>query len=598
MGESIHPFSAAGERPAAQRPGQAPFHAHVELIQLFLAHRDELVERIEGLLNAQRKPIQYLQDGPLLSRHFEDCFFTLTGVTRDQSRLRGQLEEAHWASGFRPRQSPGLYNDLVDPAEMMVRGFHLWRQTHWPGRSGRVRYAHTLFNLYVIRRLALLSLRLWDAGSSSPGDRLSQVQGVLDQLWKITPADHQVFVRDARWLIPLAQSPTTDELSGYFEVAEQIAETLSEQDRIEIQKAGVRMAGGHLRSQLRHLSMQKGVSFNENSLVLTTRKSNALDFALLIQGLAPLLEAYEHAGNSGDGRKRLEFAAAICQGISPDPELFLNRLDLLGPYSMIEHLFITTDRVGRVVYTPTGRRHIRLLQEYEERIGRLSKPLYDDCQHFRPVDGAYSPYGVLYGFSYNLIEHMALKTLRPDAVTHFSLEDVFADGEADKLAWVSGWRKLPHVKQEVAKLFEYPQQFAEDIFARIEHALRKRVSDGDANAVVQTGRLFILPGDDLQADSKASLIPDLPVQYVQSSDMQIVAARKADSHDQTNLLLGRLEGEFVLSYRTSGGWVAITKDILTEVLGAGRDVKIVGLPPVAAEVLRLMCPNMVILLDP
>ena len=110
-----------------------PFHAHVELLQLFLAHRDEIVERIQGLLNAQRKPIQYLQDSRLLSRHFEDCFFTLTGVTHDQSRLRGQLEEAHWASGFRPRETPGLHNDLVDPAEMMVRGFHLWQQTHVAG---------------------------------------------------------------------------------------------------------------------------------------------------------------------------------------------------------------------------------------------------------------------------------------------------------------------------------------------------------------------------------------------------------------------------------------------------------------------------------
>src|SRR5215831_8852677 len=188
MGESIHPFSAAEERPAAQRLGQVPFHAHVELLQLFLAHRDEIVERIQGLLNAQRKPTQYLQDGPPLSRHFEDCFFTLTGVTSDQSRLRGQLDQAHWASGFRPRKSPGLHNDLVDPAEMTVRAFYLWRQTHWPGHNGRVRYAHTLFNLYLIRCLALLSMRLWDAGSTSAPkrvedrvedraeDRLSQVK--------------------------------------------------------------------------------------------------------------------------------------------------------------------------------------------------------------------------------------------------------------------------------------------------------------------------------------------------------------------------------------------------------------------------------------
>ena len=99
------------------------------------------------------------------------------------------MEEAHWASCFRPRELPGLHNGLVDAAEMIIRGVHLWRQTRWPGRNGRVRYAHTLFNLYVIRCLALLSLRLWDGRSSSAGDRLSQVQGVLDQLCTTVPAD-------------------------------------------------------------------------------------------------------------------------------------------------------------------------------------------------------------------------------------------------------------------------------------------------------------------------------------------------------------------------------------------------------------------------
>jgi len=293
-----------------EEPGQVPFRAHVDLLYFFLAHRDEIVERIEGLLNAQRKPVQYLQDSRLLSRHFEDCFFTLAGVTDDQSRLKRQLEEAHWASGFKPRASPGLHNDLVDPGEMITRAFHLWQQTWWPGRNGRVRYAHTLFSLYVIRRLALLIMRVWDAVSPGAQDqieeRLSQVQGVLDHLWKVTPADQPVLVRDARWLIPLAQSPTTDELAGYFEVLKKIAETLSEADRIEVHKAGVRMAGGHLRSQLRHVSVQTGASVNEHSLILTTRKSNALDLALSIQCLVPLLEAYEHATQRGDGQQRLE----------------------------------------------------------------------------------------------------------------------------------------------------------------------------------------------------------------------------------------------------------------------------------------------------
>ena len=576
---------------------EVPFQAHIELLQFFLACRDEIVERIQGVLNAQRKPIGYLQDGSLLSLHLDDCFFTLPGITDAQSRLRGQLEEAHWASGFRPREIPGLHNGLIDPAEMMIRGFHLWQQTRWPGRNGRVRYAHTLFNLYLIRSLALLSMRLWDDGSRSAGDRLSHVQGVLDRLWTIATADQPVLVRDARWLIQLAQSPATDELGAYFDVAEQIAATLSEDDRNEIHKAGVRMTAGHLRSQSHYYSLKEAVPLDEPSLVLSTRSSNALDFALLIQDLVPLLEAYEQACHSDDRATRLALADAICQGISPDPELFLNRVGLLGAYSMIEHLFITTGGDGVAAYTAMGRRHVQLLEEYETRLGRVSKWLSDDCPHFRPVAGAYSPYGVLYGFSTDLIEHMALKTLQPDTVTQFGLEDVFVggDAEAGKLAWVTGWRKLPHITRDVEKLFDYPQRFAEDIFDRIEHALRRRASDREAEDAVRTGRLFILSEDDLRADSKASLIPDLPVRYVQSSDMQMVAAHKAGLCDQPRLLSDRREGKSLVSYRTPGGWVAVSKAILTELLGAGRDVKVVGLPPAVAGAAKLMCRDLVVL---
>jgi hypothetical protein len=449
--------------------------------------------------------------------------------------------------------------------------------------------------LYVIRSLELLSMRLWDDESSTAGDRLSQLQGLLDHLWTTTPADQPMFVRDARWLIQMAQSPATDALGAYFEVAEKIDATLPEEDRIEIHKAGVRMAAGHLRSQIRYYSTKQAVPFDEQSVVLSTRSSNALDFALLIQGLVPLLEAYERAWRSEDGQKRLELADAICQGVSADPELFLNRVDLLGAYSMIEHLFITTDRDRHIVYTPIGRRHVQLLREYETRIGRVSTALSDVCPRFRPVDGAYSPYGILYGFSSHLIEHLALKAAQLDATTHFGLEDVFVGGNTDKLAWVSGWRKLPHLHREVEQLFDYPQQFAEDIFDRIEQALRRRASGGEANAGAQTGRLFIFPWDDRQADSPASLIPDLPVRYIGSSDVQMVAAHRAEYYVEPNLLSDRREGKCLLSYQTPGGWVAITKAILTEVFAAGRDVKIVGLPPVAGGVLKLMCPDLVVL---
>jgi len=396
----------------------------------------------------------------------------------------------------------------------------------------------------------------------------------------------------------LAQSLITDELAPYFEAAQQVTETLPEADALEIQKAHVRMLGGHLTSQIRHYCTRDGVSINDHSVILRTRASNALDFALLVQGLVGLLKAYDCALQSGDECMRLDMAGAICQGISADPELFLNRIDLLSAYSMIEHVFIVTDPEGRVVYSPLGQRHVRLLKEYGALIDRLITPLLrDDFPRFRPVDGGYSPYGVIFGLPSHLIEHMALKALQHDAESRFGLEDVFedvfrddvfddAETSAAKLAWVNGWRKLPHIDPEVQRLYEYPQQLAEDVYGRIESELTGKGCDSS-----RTGRLHIVSGDDPEA---VSAIPELPARYFASSDRQIVVARKAEPYDRAQLLAGRREGHFLLSYETPGGWIALKKDLLAEVLGAGRDARIVGLPPDAAQVLRLMCTDLTI----
>jgi len=561
---------------------------NVELLRLFLTHREDIVESIEAVLNAQRKPIGYLQDKSLLSRHFEDCFFAHTPVAASQKHLRGellrgQLEEAHWAAGFRPRQVQDLHNHPIDPAEMMIRGFYCWQQTRWPGRNGRMHYAHTLFNLYVLRCLQFLSMRIWDEDPNSASERLAEIQGVLDELWSSSPADQPVIVRDARWLIPLAQSLITDELVPYFEIARQVRETLPEADALEIQKAHVRMLGGHLTSQIRYYCTKDGVSIDEHSVVLRTRTSNALDFALLVQGLVTLLQAYDCAFESGDQRMRLHMAGAIFHGVSADPELFLNRVDLLRAYSMIEHVFIAPNPV---VYSPLGEQHAQLLNEYRVLIARLIKPLRDDFRRFKPVDGGCSPYGFIFGLPSHLIEHMVLKALQPDAETRFSLEDVFDDRDTSpaKLAWVNGWRKLPHIDRKVQRLYDYPQQFAEDIYGRIEHELTRRCDE------LKTGRLYIVSGDDPEPDPSA--IPDLPSRYFCSSDRQSVAAHKAEPYDTAQLLAGRREGHFLVSYQTPDGWMALKKDLLTEVLAAGRDAKIVGLPLDAAQVLRLMCANL------
>jgi hypothetical protein len=603
MSELIHPFSAPQESAVVQGAGQVPFDAHVELLHLYLAHRDAIVGKIERLLNCQGKPAQYQQDLPLLSLQFKECwecFGTLTAVTRDQARLGDLLEQAHWASGFKPRDNPG--NDIVNPVEMLVRGLHLWRQTRWPGHKGRIHYAHILFSLSLLRSLALLTLRLWDGESGNVGARLFRLQGVLDQLWRSSPEGQPRLVRDVRWLIPVAMSPTTDDLSGYLHIMERSTETFPEADRIETHKAGVQTGAGHLRSQLYHLSKQQKVSLDESNLVLLTRKSNALDIALLVQGLVPLLEAYEQClqrgdiGDSSADTQRLTLAAAICQGVSPDPELFLERLDLLASYSMIEHLCITTDGAGQAVYTATGKRHLRQLQQYAALLERVAQHLLEDCRQSRPVEGEYSPYGVLYGFASNLLELMAFKAMQRDAMTHFSMEDAFTVGAADKRAWVNDWRKLPHIKPDVVKQFEYPQQFAAAISARVEHALHRRIAAGETKAAAANGRLFLVASARQTVDSGLAQMPEVPLRYIVSSNPQIVARHQIDFQEQKDLLHCRLEGEFLVSCETEGGWLAISKDLLTEVLGAGQDVKIGWLPQEARDVLGLMCPSLVVLL--
>ena len=560
----------------------------MDLLHAFLSCRDRIVAGIEELLNAQRRPVQQLDDRALLLRQVEDCFFSLSLLTPEQARLRGQLRQVHWADGFKPRDMPGLNNDLVDPGEMARRGFQLWQWTRWPGRNGRVRYAQTLFNLYLLRCLEYLVMRVWDEPAVAH-ERLAQVQDVLDVLQRTSPADQPALVRDARWLIPLAQSPTTDELRAYFEVAERIETALPQADRVEIARASVQMAGGHLRSQLRHYAMQ-GRPLTDAGVVLMSRRSNALDFAMTVQWLVLLFEAYERAVRDDDLPRRLELASAICQGVSADPELFVSRIELLAPYSMIEPLFIA-EVEGQSAYTPIGQRHLRLLREYAAWMERMAEPLLQDCARFRPVSGAYSPYGVVYGFSTNITEHMAVQALQPGPVTGFGIEDVFDDGGADKLAWVNRWRKLPHIKPEIQQLYDYPQQFAVELFERVERALRARVT-GTGGDGIGAGRLFTPTQAEIDSGAVLVEVPELPSEYLVSSDAQLVATGRARAVDEAELLRDRQEGVYLLSYRTAAGWTAISKDVLTGFVATGQSARITGLPHAAAAVLERMCPEL------
>ena len=153
------------------------------------------------------------------------------------------------------------------------------------------------------------------------------------------------------------------------------------------------------------------------------------------------------------------------------------------------------------------------------------------------------------------------------------------------LAWVNGWRKLPHLTREMEALFAYPQQFAEDVYARIETALRRRGNASGTVAPPRTGRLVAASADGPAAS-------DLPRHFIRSSDQALVAAQHAEAYDEAQLLRDRREGKFLVSCQTSGGWVGVTKSVIDDVLGTGQDARVAGLPPSVAEALALLCPRL------
>ncbi|RYG88455.1 hypothetical protein EON77_00595, partial [bacterium] len=386
------------------------FEAQADLLRAFLDGRAPIVERIDRLLARLHKASPSVPDAAGVRRSVEDCFYAATGHSFERSRMRGSLEAARADDGLRPRTMAGVHNDLIDPADLIARALHFWRVSRWSGALDRAKFAHTVFNAFLLRQLELASLRLWDGEPARAGERLRDLQPLLDGLWSGSPPDQPTLVRDARWLLPLAQSPTNEGLAPYFLFAERVVDSLPSDDALEVQRATVVLAGGHLRSQLRHYELQ-GSAVADRNVVLKSRRSNALDFSILVQGLAALLAAYERAVAQGNPHQRRQLAGAIAQGVSADPELFVERLELLGPYTMIETLFLTRSGEGRVDYSPTGRRHLRLLREYAASMTRHAAQLADDLAAHRPTSDGYSPFGAVFGFASSLTELLAMRAL-------------------------------------------------------------------------------------------------------------------------------------------------------------------------------------------
>jgi hypothetical protein len=574
------------------------FPAHIALLESFLDRHTHIVEEIEShLLNVQGK-----RGFPFEGRHYIEevlgsCFFD--SVARDLARLNKQLSAAHRAKGFEPVQQEGGAHDF-NSARLLVLAYSHWSKSRWPGRHGRMTYARIIYAAFVFNHLEQLSLRIWDDGNACATARLREIQHLLDRL--NAQSGSSVFVRTAQWLIQTAQGPLTRLLHPYFIIAEQISQSFDNDERLEIYRAGALLAGGHLRSQLRYRARESQRSIDDPEVLSVTRNSNSMDIALLVRDLVPLLEAYKIACATDACDNRLMLSDAILQGLSADPELLLTRLDILGPATIIEEVFIEhkEDAVG---YTDFGSRQLDVLSRYRDLISALATPLKADAQRLDPTRTGYSPFGIIYGFCADILSSMAIARLSSQETFALSLEDMFSSVGAleSKLARARQWEALPR-HETIRARFEHSIEWGAQIFNRLTTALDARAMHGDSpNASgVRSARLFVAPEsqrDDLLHDLARR--PELVAaqEHCITSHLKRALATGSTAFPRSQILSDRKEGRFLASVEAEGKWFAVSKVLLTTCNCQGKDAVITDVPAPVIEVLRLTCPELVEILS-
>ena len=571
------------------------FAAHVALFNRFLDRRPQILEAIESrLLNVQGKEVSRAAARRDIEQILSSCFFD-SSLARDLVQLKDQLSTAHRADGFEPVPQQSGAHDF-EPAQLIVLAYAFWTNSRWPGRNVRMAYAQTIYSSFVLRQLEQLTLRIWDDGMDRATTGLHEIQRLLDRLNQLSGTDP--FVRTAPWLLQTALGPLTRQLQPYFAIAERIAGSFEDTERLAIHRAGALLAGGHLRSQLRYRAGESQRSLDDPDVLSVTRNSNSMDAALLIRDLVPLLDTYKTACSTDERETRLTLADAILQGLSADPELFLTRLDILGPATMIEEVFIERKEDCRAAYTSFGRSHLLTLSKYRELIGAVAAQLKEDAQCLDPTRSVYSPLGIVYGFCADILSNMAIARINsPHQRCGLTLEDMFSSvGALDsKLARAHQWERLPPHSAERAR-FEHSIEWAVQMFDRLMTALDARAVNGDSpNASgLHRARLFVMQ-EGQSEDALRHLVNDVQMiraqEHCVTSDLKRALATGSTAFPRSQIQSDRKEGRFLASVESDGKWFAVSKVLLTASVCQGKDALITDVPASAIEVLRLACPE-------
>ena len=228
--------------------------------------------------------------------------------------------------------------------------------------------------------------------------------------------------------------------------------------------------------------------------------------------------------------------------------------------------------------------------------------LQQDSHALDPADAAYSPLGIVYGFCADLFSNMVLNTLRSTSSPDLSLEDLFISRGRleEKRTQAHEWERLPKGERERAP-FEHSAGWAAQMYARITEALAARAArPSEPNAsMFQKARIYVVPrGVVIDSVSDGGLPAGIvsTQEHCMTSDVTRARVTGATALPADRLVAERAEGRFLACVHSEGGWFGISKVPLTLFTSQGKDALITDVPPGVIDVLRRVCPELLVVL--
>ena len=302
-------------------------------------------------------------------------------------RLRDRMRRHDWSS---PRSRVTL-DRFVGDYDRRTRAEGVHALHDWDGKADRVNddsipvdvlnfiiaqrggdrpdpaVAAILIDYYFLYLLALLSLRVWDAGD--PSENLDRLAHLLEEL-QGPNGSGQLFAADAGTLILIATS--------HFEIDERGYDLLLERVRSLTGPHRTTVARSHAASIGCHLRFGFEATYARDTVAM--RDDNVADYPWLCFSLATLMNEYVRLRLQPADAQRAAVVEAMLNGLSADARAFVGA----PPRSLS-------------ACEPERARFAEMFSEHRDE-------LLEQFERYRPSDRAYSPLSFFFNFSHNVLK--------------------------------------------------------------------------------------------------------------------------------------------------------------------------------------------------